>query len=176
MALLYAERPSLASLRDRAMLTEIPCFMLSRIFLFAALLTLVLAMTGCSTIDSRIREKSSVFAALDAPTQDKIRLGRIEVGFSTDLVYMSHGAPDERLTTTSATGTDETWIYNSYSQEYLGSALVGYRRYVVIDPKTRQPIVYFEPVYDSIYRERVEERIRIIFKGGKVEAIEQVKR
>jgi len=158
------------------MLTEIPCFMLSRIFLFAALLTLVLAMTGCSTIDSRIREKSSVFAALDAPTQDKIRLGRIEVGFSTDLVYMSHGAPDERLTTTSATGTDETWIYNSYRQEYLGSALVGYRRYVVIDPKTRQPIVYFEPVYDSIYRERVEERIRIIFKGGKVEAIEQVKR
>jgi hypothetical protein len=103
-------------------------------------------------------------------------LGRIEVGFSTDLVYMSHGAPDERLTTTSATGTEETWIYNSYSQEYLGSALVGYRRYVVIDPKTRQPIVYFEPVYDSIYRERVEERIRIIFKGGKVEAIEQVKR
>jgi len=158
------------------MLTEIPCFMLSRIFLFAALLTLVLAMTGCSTIDSRIREKSSVFAALDAPTQDKIRLGRIEVGFSTDLVYMSHGAPDERLTTTSTTGTNETWIYNSYRQEYLGSALVGYRRYVVIDPKTRQPIVYFEPVYDSIYRDRVEERIRIIFKGGKVEAIEQVKR
>ena len=158
------------------MFPEIPCFMLSRIFLFAALLTLVLAMTGCSTIDSRIREKSSVFAALDAPTQDKIRLGRIEVGFSTDLVYMSHGAPDERLTTTSAAGTDETWIYNSYRQEYLGSALVGYRRYVVIDPKTRQPIVYFEPVYNSIYRERVEERIRIIFKGGKVEAIEQVKR
>ena len=158
------------------MLTEIPCFMLSRTFLFAALLTLVLAMTGCSTIDSRIREKSAVFAALDAPTQDKIRLGRIEVGFSTDLVYMSHGAPDERLTTTSTTGTNETWIYNSYRQEYLGSALVGYRRYVVIDPKTRQPIVYFEPVYDSIYRDRVEERIRIIFKGGKVEAIEQVKR
>ncbi len=146
-------------------------------FLRTALpLVLALFLTGCSTIDSRIREKSAVFAALDAPTQDKIRLGRIEVGFSTDLVYMSHGAPDERLTTTSATGTDETWIYNSYRQEYLGSALVGYRRYVVIDPKTRQPIVYFEPVYDSIYRERVEERIRIIFKGGKVEAIEQVKR
>lgn len=150
--------------------------MLSRSFLFAALLTLVLAMTGCSTIDSRIREKSAVFAALDAPTQDKIRLGRIEVGFSTDLVYMSQGAPDERLSTSSATGTDETWIYNSYRQEYLGSALVGYRRYVVIDPKTRQPIVFFEPVYDSIYRDRIEERIRIIFKGGKVEAIEQVKR
>ena len=139
-------------------------------FLRTALpLVLALFLTGCSTIDSRIREKSSVFAALDAPTQDKIRLGRIEVGFSTDLVYMSHGAPDERLTTTSATGTDETWIYNSYRQEYLGSALVGYRRYVVIDPN-------FEPVYDSIYRDRVEERIRKIFKGGKVEAIEQVKR
>ncbi len=158
------------------MLLEIPCFMLSRFLLSAALLTLVLAMTGCSTIDSRIREKSTVFAALDAPTQDKIRLGRIEVGFSTDLVYMSHGAPDERLTTTSATGTDETWIYNSYRQEYMGTALVGYRRFVVIDPRTRQPIVYYEPVYNSVYRDQIEERIRIIFKGGKVEAIEQVKR
>jgi hypothetical protein len=147
-----------------------------RFLISVALVALALAMTGCSTIDSRIREKSAVFAALDPSTQDKVRLGRIEVGFSTDLVYMSHGAPDERLTTTTATGVDETWIYNSYHQEYMGSALVGYRRYVVIDPKTRQPIVFFEPVYNSIYRDRIEERIRIIFKDGKVDAIEQVKR
>lgn len=150
--------------------------MTHRIPVSAVLLALALAMTGCSTIDSRIREKSAVFAALDASTQDKIRLGRIEVGFSTDLVYMANGAPDERRTTTGASGTDETWIYNSYLQEYVGTALVGYRRYVVIDPKTRQPIVYFEPVYNSVYRDRIEERIRIVFKDGKVEAIEQVKR
>ena len=128
-------------------------------------LLLALVLSGCSTIDSRIKEKSAVFAALDATTQEKIRLGRIEVGFTTDLVYMSHGAPDERLTKTSADGTDETWIYNSYRQEYLGSAHVGYRRYVVIDPKTRQPVVYYDPVYRDVYQDRIEERIRIGFRS-----------
>lgn len=139
-------------------------------------LLLALVVSGCSTIDSRIKEKSAAFAALDAATQDKVRLGRIEVGFTTDLVYISHGSPDERLTTTSATGTDETWIYNSYRQEYAGSAQVGYRRYVVIDARTGQPVVFYEPVYRDVYRDRVEERIRIGFKGGKVDSIEQVKR
>ena len=139
-------------------------------------LLLALILSGCSTIDSRVKEKSAAFAALDAATQEKIRLGRIEVGFTADLVYMSHGAPDERLTKTSASGTDETWIYNSYRQEYLGAAHVGYRRYIVIDAKTRQPVVFYEPVYRDLYQDRVEERIRIGFKAGKVESIEQVKR
>ena len=148
----------------------------SRLLRLLAPLAFALSLSGCSTIDSRIKEKSAAFAALDAATQDKVRLGRIEVGFTTDLVYISHGAPDERLTTTSATGTDETWIYNSYRQEYAGSAQVGYRRYVVIDARTGQPVVFYEPVYRDVYRDRVEERIRIGFKGGKVDSIEQVKR
>jgi outer membrane protein assembly factor BamE (lipoprotein component of BamABCDE complex) len=146
------------------------------VFRSAPLLLLALLFAGCSTIDSRIKEKSSTFAVLDAPTQDKIRLGRVEVGFSTDLVYIALGSPDERISKTSAGSTDETWIYNSYHQDYLGSAHTGYRRYVVIDPKTRQPMVFFEPVYTPIYQDRVEERIRIAFKADKVESIEQVKR
>lgn len=141
-----------------------------------ALLALALFLSGCSTIDSRIKEKSSTFAALDAPTQDKIRLGRVEVGFTTDLVYIALGSPDERLSKTTAGSMDETWIYNSYHQDYLGSAHTGYRRYVVIDPKTKQPMVFFEPIYTPIYQDRVEERIRIAFKNEKVESIEQVKR
>ena len=100
----------------------------------------------------------------------------MEVGFTTDLVYIALGAPDERLAKTSAAGTDETWLYNSYRQDYLGTAHVGYRRYVVIDPKTRQPVVFFEPVYREIYQDRIEERIRIGFKAGQVATIEQLKR
>lgn len=141
-----------------------------------SLLLLALLFAGCSTIDSRIREKSAAFGALDAPTQDKIRLGRVEVGFTTDLVYIALGTPDERTTKTSSSGTDETWIYNSYHQDYLGSAHSGYRRYVVIDPRTKQAVVFYEPVYTQVYQDRIEERIRIAFKAGKVDSIEQVKR
>ena len=148
-------------------------FKMHRLF---ALTCLALLLGGCSTISSRIEEKSAAFSALDADTQNKIRLGRVEVGYSPDLVYIALGAPDERLTKTSTTGTNETWIYNSYRQEYLGSAHTGYRQYVVIDSKTRQAVVIYEPVYSSVYRDRVDERIRINFKARQVESIEQVKR
>jgi len=141
-----------------------------------ALSCLVLLFGGCSTIPSRIEEKSAAFSALDADTQNKIRLGRVEVGYSPDLVYIALGTPDERLSKTSTSGTTETWIYNSYRQEYLGNARTGYRQYVVIDPKTRQAVVIYEPVYSSVYRDRVDERIRINFKATQVESIEQVKR
>ena len=148
-------------------------FKMNRLF---ALTCLALLLGGCSTIPSRIEEKSAAFAALDADTQNKIRRGQVEVGYSPDLVYIALGTPDERLTKTSTSGTTETWIYNSYRQEYLGSARTGYRQYVVIDPKTRQAVVIYEPVYSSVYRDRVDERIRINFKASQVESIEQVKR
>jgi hypothetical protein len=147
-----------------------------KIFRLCGLAGVALLLGGCSTIPSRIEEKSALFAALDAETQNKIKQGRVEVGYSTDLVYIALGTPDERLTKTNQTGTTETWIYNSYRQEYLGTAHTGYRQYVVIDPKTRQAIVTYEPVYSSVYRDRVDERIRINFKARQVESIEQVKR
>ena len=146
-----------------------------KIFRLCGLAGVALLLGGCSTIPSRIEEKSALFAALDAETQNKIKQGRVEVGYSTDLVYIALGTPDERLTKTNQTGTTETWIYNSYRQEYLGTAHTGYRQYVVIDPKTRQAIVTYEPVYSSVYRDRVDERIRINFKAHQVESIEQVK-
>lgn len=148
-------------------------FKMHRLF---ALTCLALLLGGCSTIPSRIEEKSTAFAALDADTQNKIRRGQVEVGYSPDLVYIALGTPDERLSKTSTSGTTETWIYNSYRQEYLGNARTGYRQYVVIDPKTRQAVVIYEPVYSSVYRDRVDERIRINFKASQVESIEQVKR
>ena len=146
-----------------------------KIFRFCGVAGVALLLGGCSTIPSRIEEKSALFAALDAETQNKIKQGRVDVGYSTDLVYIALGTPDERLTKTNQTGTTETWIYNSYRQEYLGTAHTGYRQYVVIDPKTRQAIVTYEPVYSSVYRDRIDERIRINFKAHQVESIEQVK-
>ena len=148
-------------------------FKMHRVF---ALACLALLLGGCSTIPSRIEEKSAAFAALDADTQNKIRLGRVDVGYSPDLVYIALGTPDERLTQTTKTDTNETWIYNNYSQEYLGRVHTGYRQYTYIDPKTRQAIVTYEPVYSSIFRDRVDERIRIHFKANQVETIEHVKR
>ena len=139
-------------------------------------LLLALLFAGCSTIPSRIEEKSAAFAAADPAMQEKVRKGAVEIGYPADLVYIALGKPDDQINTITKHGEDETWIYHSYHQDYAGTVRTGYRRYVVIDPRSGLPVVYLEPVYTDLYREHTEERIRIIFKSGKVEAIEEVKR
>lgn len=135
----------------------------------------VLLLAGCSTVESRIKEKPAAFAALDPAAQEKLRKGVVEIGNTSDLVYIALGKPDDKIFKITKNGEDETWIYNNYYQDFAGTALVGYRRYVVIDPQTRRAIVYVEPVYTDLYRERTEERLRIAMKSGRVESIEEVK-
>lgn len=143
---------------------------------FALLVVLfALALSGCSTIASRIKEKADVFAALDPRTQELIRKGGVEVGYTMDMVYMALGVPDERSEKITKQGTRTTWIYTDTYEEYAGTAHVGYRRRYYRDPRTGYTAVYLDPVYSDVYRERTEEKIRIIFNNGKVSAIEQTK-
>ena len=139
------------------------------------LFALSLGLAGCSTIASRIKEKSAVFAALDPQVQENIRKGRVEVGYTVDMVYMALGEPDQRRSRVTSHGDRMTWIYTSTYEEYAGTAHVGYRRQFVRDPRTGATAVFLEPVYTDVYQERTEEKIRIIFTGGKVSAIEQEK-
>jgi hypothetical protein len=134
---------------------------------------LALALGGCSTINSRIKERYPVFASLDAATQDQIRHGQVGVGYSPDMVYMALGRPTYQVNRVNNDGTESTWIYKSYYEEYAGSAFVGYRRYAVLDRTTNRYVIYTEPVYSDLYRERADEYLRVVFKRGKVDSIEQ---
>jgi uncharacterized protein YceK len=145
-------------------------------FRFTCLLVLLgCLLGGCTSITSRIKEKSAAFAALDAPTQEKLRKGTVEPGYTLDMVYIALGAPDERTEMTTTHGHRVIWIYTTTHQEYMGSGQVGYRRVFVRNPSTGATYVYLEPVYTDVYRDRIEEHIRIIFQDGKVDAIEQTK-
>ncbi len=139
------------------------------------LVVALLALGGCSTVQSRIEEKQHVFNALDPQSQARIRQGLVNVGDTVDMVYMAMGRPDERRETTTAEGQDMTWVYNSYWQEYEGSRMVGYRRVVYYDRVARAYRVFWEPVQADVYSEREEERTRVNFREGRVTAIEQVK-
>lgn len=132
-------------------------------------------LVGCSTITSRIQEKSAVFATLDAATQAKIRKGTVELGYTPDMVYMALGSPDEAREKVSGRGGRVTWTYTSTYQEYLGTTEVGYRRVFVQNPKTGAVYVYLDPVYSDIYRDQIQENIRIIFHDGRVAVIERAK-
>jgi hypothetical protein len=145
---------------------------LKKIVFFAGLL---LALVGCNTIDHRIGEKQDVFNRLDPQTQDKIRQGIVEVGYTEDMVYIALGPPDERHEKVSAKGAETTWTYKTYYEQFEGVEHVGYRRIVFFDPADHVYHVYYEPVSEPIYSEHEEDNIRVTFVNGKVTAIEQNK-
>ena len=132
-------------------------------------------LTGCQTVESRIKEKPDVFAKLDAATQDKVKQGIIELGYTEDIVYLALGAPDQKRESVSAIGKSVTWIYNTYYNRYNGTSYAGYHRSVYFDPYLRAYRMYYRPVFADTYVQEKEERIRVVFKDGKVTVIEQTK-
>ncbi len=134
-----------------------------------------LVLAGCSTVQSRIEEKSVVFNALPSETQARIQQGLVDVGYTQDMVYIAMGRADKVVERATGAGSETVWIYNSYYQEYQGTAFAGYRRSVYYDQRIKAYRVFYEPVRADIYRDRVEEVARVVFKEGKVTSIEQVK-
>lgn len=130
---------------------------------------------GCQTVESRIKEKPEVFAKLDAATQDKIKQGIIELGYTEDMVYLALGKQDQTRESTHANGKSVTWIYNTYYDRYEGGIYAGYHRSVYFDPYLRAYRMYYRPIYADTYVQEKEERIRVVFKDGKVIVIEQTK-
>lgn len=137
--------------------------------------TAAFLLAGCSTFESRSQEKAAVFNSLDTSTQQRLKKGELSIGDTADLVYIALGNPDERSAKTTADGETMTWVYNVYWQEYAGSVMSGYRRFVVYDKASKRYVVYYEPVRTDIYQQRVDERIRVEMKNGRVSSVEETK-
>lgn len=132
-------------------------------------------LTGCQTVEDRIKEKPEVFASVDTATQDKIKQGIIELGYTEDLVYLALGKPDQKRESITAAGKSTTWVYNTYYERYDGTRFAGYHRSLYYDPYLRVYRVYYQPVYADTYAQEKEERIRVVFTNGKVTVLEQAK-
>jgi hypothetical protein len=134
-----------------------------------------LALAGCSTVSSRIREKPAVFAKLDPAIQSRIKQGIIDVGFTPDMVYIALGRPDETRERIGQDGRETIWKYTTCYDRYEGTFHAGYRRFVYWDPQIRAYRVYYEPVYTDVYSAQKETSIRVTFRDDKVTTIEQTK-
>jgi hypothetical protein len=118
-------------------------------------------LTGCSSPDSRIKANRAAFDALPAETQAKIREGKIEVGYTPELVIMALGKPDRSYTRTSAAGQSEVWAYRDKGPGFsFGVGVGGYGSGVG------------GGVGVSTAGDRDEDKMRVIFEAGKVAAIE----
>ena len=141
-------------------------------FLIVALVALA-GLSACSTFQSRAKEKTAVFAALDPATQARLEAREIHVGDTMDMVYIALGKPSEKTEKTTAAGRAGLWTYSAYWQEYQGTRIVGYRRDVAYNPATKSYSVSYTPDYQPVYTPHVEDRIRITFEGGRVTVVEQ---
>ncbi len=139
----------------------------TRFLLGAAALAAALGFSGCSTVESRIRDNPAIFARLTPAQQDLIRKGQIAIGFDKEMVELALGEPDHISTRTDATGVSEIWRYTTY--ELPDGALLyrgWYHRYYYWgDP--------FYPYYlDYPYR-REHDHVRVTFRDGKVASVEE---
>jgi len=127
-----------------------------------------LVLTACSTPETRIRQNPAAFSRLTPDQQELIKKGQIAVGFDQEMVQLALGEPDHIRTRTDAHGVGEIWSYTTYENAdgvllYRG----WYHRYYLGDP--------FFPYYLNYPVRREHEHLRVIFRDGKVEAVEQEK-
>lgn len=148
--------------------------MKARLFSFLAALA-VLLFAGCESVDSRIAQNPQLFASLDPATQNKIKQGIIDIGYTEDMVYLALGAPDQKREARTAAGAQTIWVYSTYFERYDGTHFAGYHRRIYYDRYLNTYRVYFEPVFADAYRPEIEERIRVTFNNGRVAVIEQTK-
>jgi len=139
------------------------------------ILGLLLLAAGCESVESRIKEKPAVFASVDKATQDKIKQGIIDLGYTEDMVYLALGKPDQTSEKVTAAAHNLVWSYNTYYTRYDGTQMVGYSREVYYDPYLRTYRLYYHPAFVDTYHDEKEERIHVTFTNGKVSAIDQAK-
>jgi outer membrane protein assembly factor BamE (lipoprotein component of BamABCDE complex) len=140
----------------------------------AALMLLGLTiLTGCSTPASRIEQNKELFSTFAPDVQASIRQGKINIGFTRDMVYMALGKPERQYSRTTEAGQSEIWSYvDLYSTT---------RRQRIDGPfRIRDPQGGYRTVSDSLWVDVNEqheyERLRVEFEGNRVRAIENVTR
>ena len=80
-------------------------------FRIAMILFSVLLFVGCATPEARIGKHPEIYAALPPDVQSVVKEGNIDVGFSTDAVYLALGHPDRQYQRTTDQGTATIWSF-----------------------------------------------------------------
>jgi hypothetical protein len=137
-----------------------------RIFPYPAL-CLVALLSACSTPQSRIEADRSAFDQFPAEVREKIRAGRVELGFTPEMVRLALGEPARQAIRKTVTGDLEIWIYTDHRPEFslgFGVGSAGSHGGVGLGMETGPD--GYEP----------DEQVRVEFRAGHVEKIEYRKR
>lgn len=136
-----------------------------------ALLLALLALTGCSTPESRIKKNPAAFAALSPDQQTAVRDGRVEIGFTKDMVYLALGTADRTYARTTAQGEVDVWAYTDLNIRHEQQLVPTQVRYRDSQGRLRTST---DSTWVTIEHREVFDRIRLEFNGGKVSAIDRI--
>jgi hypothetical protein len=148
-----------------------------------------LALTGCSTVESRITDHPDIYQSLSPRDQALVSHGQIRSGMSQSAVWLAWGNPDQKVAGNMRGHETETWIYVHYAPApypygypygpwgYGGYGPWGYgyggvgfaRRY----HHGRAFVFFGSPFYDPFYYSYIPPSIpypyrTVTFSGGRV--------
>src|SRR5437762_6573601 len=81
------------------------------------------ALTGCSTTESRISDHPEIYQSLSPRDQDLVSHGQIRVGMPQSAVWLAWGSADQKAAGAMRGGSTETWVYTqttTYPYPYYG--------------------------------------------------------
>jgi len=129
-------------------------------------LLLVALLGACSTPDSRIDANRAAFNQFPAEVQEKIKAGRVDIGFTPEMVRMAMGDPARQLTRKTETGDSEVWIYvDSKPQVSFGFGFASFGHHSATGVGVATSTGGYEP----------DEKTRVAFRNGRVDSVEQRK-
>lgn len=141
-------------------------------YLTIALCVGIGVLTGCNTIDSRIRKNADLFAAFPPETQGRIKQGVINISDTKDMVFIALGAPRRVYQRQSAQGATEVWAYTEiqWTQDYypLSSSILVRDRYGRLHRTT-------DIDWAAAERAREYDVRRVEFENNRVKAFEVLK-
>lgn len=126
----------------------------------------VVFIASCSSTSRRISRNQQLFDTFPADVQASIRAGKIDIGFTPEMVMIAIGEPDRRYTRITEHGSAEVWAYRSSSPSVSfglgisgGSGRTGVGTSVGV----------------ATGGDRADDRVRVIFINGQVTSVEQVR-
>ena len=133
-----------------------------------SLLLAALILGGCATTPTaRIARNRAAYESWTPDVQREVAAGRIAPGYTVEQVQIALGEPDRRVQRTTAEGVSELWYYTEHRPRFgFGFGLASFGGSSAVGASVGVNDMAFRP----------DERTRVTFREGRVDAIETSQR
>lgn len=134
---------------------------------------LAVLLVGCNTPTSRIKKNQALFDSFPPEVQEKVKQGKVDIGYSRAAVSIALGNPNRTYTRRTAAGQVDVLAYTAYETQHD-------RQRVETDIRVRDSSGIYRTIRDWVWVD-VESRneydvLRVEMVNDLVSAIEEANR